>query len=87
MAFIFAYPDMVYNHIQSDKVRQYIRKSSVRKKVFEYLTIGQNLVSITVINDIAETLYWMSDHEVVGWRLCDIEKAIGCIYDKSGRLV
>ena len=82
--YMLAFPGMVDIHVE-DKFKEIIRKDKVRNLVFDTLTVGVNVTSLSTYNEIAKVISETENPKTI--TLGEVIKQTGCYLDNSGTLV
>lgn len=85
--FVALFPGLVYGYLKEDTMKMLESSSDVRKIIFEKITVGTNVISIGVYQDIAEWLLTVPEDNLKKITFEDVEKGAGKFFDESGRLV
>jgi len=85
--FVALFPELVYSYLKEDTRKALESSSDVRKITFEKITVGTNVVSVNVYQNIAEWLLTVPEDNLKKMTFEDVEKGAGEFVDESGRLV
>lgn len=84
--FVALFPELVYGYLKEDTRKMLESSSDVRKIIFEKTTVGINVISIDVYQNIAEWLLAVPEENLKKITFEDLEKGTGGCIDESGIL-
>lgn len=85
--FTAMFPELIYGYLNEDTLGELENSSEVRKSIFGKLTVGVNVTSIEVYQDIAVWLLTVPEEELKEITMEDVIKEVGEYVDTSGYLV
>jgi len=85
--FVALFPELIYGHLKEDTRKILESSSDTRKIIFEKITVGANVISVDVYQNIAEWLLAVPEDNLKKITFEDVEKGAGKFIDESGRLV
>lgn len=85
--FTSLFPELVYSRLEEDTRKQLETCSEVRRTIFEILTVGINVKSVEVYQNVAAWLLTVQEENLKKITLEDVEKGVGEYIDCTGYLV
>ena len=82
---MFGFPEMLDIHVSEENLKK-INDNEVRRIVFDNVLLGQNLMSIEMIDKVANFVCKQSIEHLKEVTINEIEENTGQIYDTSGYL-
>lgn len=84
--FAALFPELVYGYLKEDTRKILESSSDLRKEIFENITVGVNVISIEVYQNIAEWLLTIPEENLKKITFKDVEKGAGEYIDDRGLL-
>lgn len=84
--FMAMFPELVSGHLKGDTRKQLEKSSDVRRIIFERITIGVNVTSVEVYQNIVTWLLTLPEKRLKEMTIEDVTKGAGEYIDESGRL-
>lgn len=85
--FAALFPELVYGYLKVDTRKILESSSDGRKIIFEKITVGVNVISIEVYQNIAEWLLTVPEENLKKITFEDVEKGAGEYIDGNGVLL
>ena len=84
--FMAMFPELVSGHLKEETRKQFEKSSDVRRIIFEKITVGVNVISVEVYQNIATWLLTVPDEKLKKLTIEDVTKGAGEYIDESGQL-
>lgn len=78
---------LVRNHLNKDTLEKFDKSSNMRKTIFNNLTLGVNVVSVGIYQDVAAWLLTVPEEKLKELTIEDVIENVGDYIDNSGYLV
>jgi len=85
--FTVLWEGLTWQHVDNKKIEERIKNNPVMLQVYNTLTIGVNVRSLSAYNDIAEYLITLTDAQLKKITMDDVFESVGEYIDSSGTLV
>ena len=84
--FVALFPELVYGYLKEDTRKLLESSSDIRKIIFEKITVGVNVTSIEVYQNIAKWLLTVPEENLKKITFEDVENGAGEYIDGGGIL-
>lgn len=78
---------LVRNHLNKDTLEKLDKSSNMRKTIFNNLTLGVNVVSVGIYQDVAAWLLTVPEEKLKELTIEDVIENVGDYIDNSGYLI